>query len=39
MDMDRRGLLKAGCLGLTGLVIPSWISSLAEADSSLSSFQ
>jgi preprotein translocase subunit SecY len=32
MDIDRRGLLMAGCLGLTGLAILPWISSSAVVD-------
>jgi len=37
MDIDRRGLLKAGCLGLTGLAVLPRIASSAVVD--LSNFQ
>ena len=37
MDIDRRGLLKAGCLGLTGLTVLPRIASSAVVD--LSNFQ
>ena len=37
MDIDRRGLLKAGCLGLTGLAVLPRIASSAVLD--LSNFQ
>ena len=37
MDIDRRGLLKAGCLGLTGLAVRPRIASSAVLD--LSNFQ
>lgn len=33
MDIDRRGLLKASCLALTGLATPFWAGSTAEAGS------
>ena len=32
MDIDRRGLLKAGCLGLTGLAVLPRIASSAVVD-------
>ena len=37
MDINRRGLLKAGCLGLTGLALLPRIASSAVVD--LSNFQ